>query len=243
MKQTLPHYRRLQIAIATSALIQSVVSASAVEYNYNLTRDWSDTQNPNGVWSYNYNTTPISTHQTFWWGQAGWGDLWIADGSILKGFYPTGMTDPWGNLVGPPHDWQTNDVMMHALSVPYGGQSTFLNVTWTSPADGTIDIIGRAWDGEIFADRDVAWELIVGGQVIAQRNSVQGLYRTNFNARFAANLVPGQRLKNIPVTKGEVVEFRVIAMTYYGHFVGVEESITLKRPVRFCGMPVEKCKP
>ncbi len=235
MKPTFHTLRQLLIAIITTLLLlQSMGKASAARLIYDLNADWSNTQNPNGVWSYNNNTSPISVFQTFWWGEAGWGYLWIGDGCIIKGSQPTG-TDPWGNPAGPSHDWLPGDVMMHALSIPYGGDTTFLNVTWTSPADGTIDISGRAWDGEISPDRDVAWSLIVGGKVVAERSSIRGLYRNNRQARFESNRVGRNRLTDIRVRQGEVVEFRVITDTYYGHFVGVEERITLKtnRRLRF----------
>ncbi len=193
---------------------------------YDLNSDWSDTSNPNGAWSYNLGSAPISQHQTFWWGQSGWGYLWIGDGAILRGSSPGGMLDPWGSLVPPPHDWQPTDVVLHALSIPYGGDTTFLNVTWTSPADGTIDISGRAWDAQIYADRDVRWVLTVGGETFAARSSVQGLYRTDAGAQFGSNLAAAHGLNAIPVTAGEVVEFAVVAQTYYGHFVGLDETIS-----------------
>ena len=50
------------------------VSAGKIEpVTYDLNADWSDERNPNGAWSYNSGNDPISIHQTFWWGQAGWG--------------------------------------------------------------------------------------------------------------------------------------------------------------------------
>jgi hypothetical protein len=216
-----------QAAILAAALL--VLSAPTVRadlFIYNLVNDWSDTQNPHGSWSYNYNNAPIAVFQTFWWGQPGWGYYSIGDGCIIRGSAPTG-TDPYGNVVPPANDWQPGDVMMHALSLPYGGASTFLNVTWTSPAAGTIDIDGRAWDGLIISGRDVAWSLSVGGQTIAQRSSVFGLSRSDAGAQFSSNLSPSQALTGIPVSQGEVVEFLVATDTYYGEFVGVQENITL----------------
>ena len=208
------------------ALLQSAANSFAEKLTYDLNRDWSNTQNPNGTWSYNENNQPISVFQQFWWGQSGWGYLWIGDGCIIKGNYFEGLTDPWGDVIGPAFDWQPGDVMMHALSLPYGGDSTFLNVKWTSPGDGMIDINGRAWDGQIFADRDVAWVLVVGGNAVAQRPSVIGLHRVDAEAQFASNLTAGASLKHIRIKQGDVVEFRVMAKTYYGHFIGVEETIT-----------------
>ena len=193
---------------------------------FNLTKDWSNTSNPNGAWSYNQNTTPISQFQTFWWGDSGWGYLWIGDGCILKaGNYPAGQTDPWGNLIAPAHDWKAGDVVLHALSLPYGGDTTFVNVTWTSPGDGKIDLSGRAWDAEIFADRDVSWSLMVGSNTVAQCASVRGIFRKDKSARFNSNRIGKRPLSGIPVTQGEVIEFQVAATTYYGQFVGVEEQI------------------
>jgi len=208
------------LPLAASAVVPGV-------YHYSLVNDWSDTQNPNGPWSYNMNSAPITTHQTFWFGQAGWGYSYIADGSIMKGSYYTDMIDPWGESSGTAHDWLPGDVMMHALSLAYGGDSTFLNVAWTSPADGTINIDGRAWDGQLFAGRDVGWQLTVGGHAIAQLGSVYGLFRNDAAAQFGNNLVNGNQLNNIAVTKGEVVDFLVATDTYYGQFVGIQENIDL----------------
>jgi hypothetical protein len=223
--RTLPVWR-LVTTIFTLALLLSTGTARASKTIYDLNRDWSNDQNPNGVWSYNWNDVPISQFQTFWWGQAGWGYLWLGDGCVIKGSYPAGMIDPFGDLVGPAFDWQPGDVMMHALSQPYGGDSTFVNVRWTSPGDGWIEISGTAWDGEIFSDRDVAWMLIVGGNTIAQRQSVIGVHRDDAGARFDSNLLAGNSLKHIRVAAGDVVEFRVLTDTYYGHFVGINETIT-----------------
>jgi len=206
-------------------------SAATVTNTYDLNADWSNSQNPNGAWTYNYNGSPIGTFQMFWWGQPGWGSWSLGEASILKGSQPTG-SDPWGNPVGPAHDWQANDVMLHAMSVPYGGDTTFVNVKWTSPSAGVIDITGRAWDGEIFPDRNVSWQLLVNGKAIAQRVSLRGLNRNDKGAPLAANLTGRRKLQKIPVRKGTIVEFRVITESYYGHFVGLEETITLRTKQR-----------
>jgi len=223
-------HRSVLIIAAILASLMSVATVTAAKIRYDLNADWSTTQNPNGFWSYDQNDVPISVFQQFWWGQSGWGYLWLGDGCIIKGSYFAGITDPYGNVIAPAFDWQPGDVMMHALSIPYGGGSTFLNVKWTSPEDGMIDITGRAWDGEIFADRDVSWMLIVGGNTIAQRSSVIGLHRGDSGAQFESNVIHRNALKNIRVKKGAVVEFRVMAETYYGHFVGISETITFIGP-------------
>ena len=114
----------LNLQTVISAAILAVVlllllspSAPADVFNYSLVNDWSDSQNPHGPWSYNQNNAPISVFQTFWWGQPGWGYIYIGDGCIIRGSAPTGP-DPFGGTVPPANDWQPGDVMMHALSLP-----------------------------------------------------------------------------------------------------------------------------
>lgn len=211
-------------AVVVAGLVSPVTAKPARTITYDLNADFSTISNPNGAWSFNDNNTPISTFRTFWWGEAGWSDIpYLGDGCIIKG-NPIPSPDPWGNVFAA-NDWQPGDVMMHALSIPYGGDSTFLNVKWTSPEEGRIDITGQAWDGEIFPDRDVAWQLRVDGKVIAQRSSVFGLTRDDLAADFQSNIVGRSRLSNLPVRTGTVVEFRVITDTYYGHFLGINETI------------------
>ena len=226
--------RKSYINVVISAVLLTFWSgsvASAQTFIYSLKHNWSNTQNPNGVWSYNYGDSPIPVFQTFFWGQAGWSVFDFAEASILKGSPPPeGSTDPFGDPIPPVNDWRRHDVMMHAMSIPYGGGSTYVNVRWTSPGDGTITIAGRAWDGMVsgYPGRDVGWALLVGGQTFAQRYSVLGLHRGDEGAPFGDNLVGTASLKNIPVTRGEIVEFRVISNTFYGQFVGVEETIVFK---------------
>jgi hypothetical protein len=219
------------VAVTALALLQSAGTASAIVGTvYNLNTDWSDTSNPNGVWSYNYGNSPIPVHQTFFWGGAGWGTFSFGEAAALKGNpIATGTPDPFGGTTPAVHDWLPGDVMMAAISIPYGGDTTFINARWTSPGSGTIDITGRAWDGMIegYGDRDVAWALLVGGQTIAQHLSTVHVFRGDGAAQFANNLLPGKTLTGIPVNPGDIVEFRLMTDTYYGQFVGVEESITL----------------
>jgi hypothetical protein len=210
---------RLQIRglIVLAFLALSIVPAQASTFN--LTSQFSQSSNPNGVWSYNMSGSPIIAPLNTGYG-AGWGYFPSADASILQA---TSAVDG--------HDWQVGDVVMHAPSVPYGGPTTFLDIDWRSPANGTISISGSAWDAAFYDGRDANWWLSVGGTTIASRGSVFGLYRSDPAAQFSSNLLPAQNLTGIGVTAGEVVRLGVATDTYYGHFVGVTEEITLTEPV------------
>lgn len=194
---------------------------------YDLREDWSSTENPNGVWSYNHNTFPI-TQALSWQGHTGWGYRRSADGCIVQ------IGDP--NTTTHRHDMRQGDIVMHALSMPFEGDSKSVNVTWTSPAPGTIDICGRAWDAAIAQDRDMTWSLMVGGREVAQRSSIRGISREDREAQFSANPSEHGDLTGIPVKRGTHVEFRLSTVTHYGHFVGIELQIALNtmalNPVR-----------
>ena len=201
-----------------TGLCTAISSATASLTTYDLTSDFSTTANPNGVWSYEMNGAPITQPLNF--GVAlGWGYNPVADSSILQS-----VAAGWGQ------DVQVGDIVMHAPS-QYNGPGAFLDFKWTSPASGTISISGKAWAASFYADRDANWTLSVGGTDIASRAGVYGVYRSDSAAQFDSNLLPGGSLTGINVTAGEVVEFTVKTDTVYGHFVGVQESITLNTSV------------
>ncbi len=208
------------LATAAAAIFGMVDLVSANVVYYDLVADWSNSQNPNGPWSYNHNNIPISAFQYFWWGASGWCYNTASDGAIYQGAPNTPVS-------GPPHDWQSSDIVIHALSEPYGGRTTFANIKWTSPDDGAITISGRAWEVLFEPDRDVAWTLLLNDQVIAARSTTRGIYRTDAVAPFSANLLPGRTLTGLSVNPGDIVEFSTATNTYYGHYVGVDLNIAL----------------
>ncbi len=204
------------LMVAAGLLASAGFVASAGIVTYDLSADFSQTSNPNGVWSYNLNNTPITAQLP-----GGWGYYPNYDSSITQVSSSSSV-----------YDVQAGDILMHAPSVPYGGPSTYLDIAWTSPANGVISINGSAWAANEWlasfgSSRDANWWLSVGGTEIASRSSMYAVSSTDNTAQFASNLLPGSSLSGISVTAGEVVEFGVAANTYYGYFVGVDEAITL----------------
>jgi hypothetical protein len=210
---------RLNISVLTVAILFAGHVLPAHGSSFSLTGDFSRTTNPNGAWSYNMSGAPITATLNTGYGE-GWGYYSSADASILQ-----------ATSAVAAHDWQVGDVVMHAPSVPYGGPGVFLDIDWTSPANGTISIDGNAWDAAFDSGRDANWWLSVGGTPIASRGSVFGLNRTDSAAQFGSNVLAAYSLTGIQVTAGEVVRFGVATDTYYGHFVGVTENITLNQSV------------
>ncbi len=205
--------KRRQMALgflAVSAAVLSVNMASAETITYDLQQDFSTTQNPNGVWSYDLGGSPITSQISGVYG-TGWcymtGAYGYYDGSIIIGAASGGLTP--------------GSIAIHTYS--FGGDDS---ITWTSPAAGTIDISGLAWD-EDFGGRDAKWTLTVGGQTIAFCPSIDGIQSTDAQASFANNVVSGESLNNIPVCAGDVVAFTPHTTTQYGHFMGVNMDVVM----------------
>jgi hypothetical protein len=99
------------------------------------------------------------------------------------------------------------------------------NVTWTSPIDGTIDISGRIWDAYHDPDRDDRWALMLNGTVIAERTTIRGIRRGDFEAQLPFNLVPGHSLTGVPGNVSDVLIFEAEALTWAGHFLGVDLTV------------------
>lgn len=176
---------------------------------WDLATDFSTTSNPNGVWSYTEGGNPIAPIA------GGWGNYSTYDGSILK------LDDSW---VGT-HDTQAGDVVVHSLSIPYGGASTFVGVTFTSPLTGLYNISGQAWDAE-FSGRNANWTLSVNGQLVAEyTNGVYGLYRNDAAAQFSNNVLAGKSLNGVNLAAGEQITFLTQTTTYYGYFMGVNLTV------------------
>ena len=197
-----------------SATQSFTLTVEAKRSHYSLVNDWSDTQNPNGPWSLNSGSTVMPN-----WHVISGGTCWDIDGSTNPSWSKaTAATDfhPW-------LDRQVGDVIAQAWW--WGSART--NVTWTSPGNGPIDIVGRMWDaiGSSFdGPRDGDWALQLNGTVLAQRTSILGLTRSAAGAAFADNVLPGKSLNGLTVGVGDVLTFSIGGRTT----PGVQLDITFR---------------
>jgi hypothetical protein len=180
---------------------------------YDLSADWSTTNNPNGPWSYNQGLAPLPVFTSNWHG---------------TGLNAWGRTDnqppAWGLLTIPMGNGGPGDVVVHSTN--FEGVPT--NVTWTSSASGIIDISGQAWDVGHDGTRDDQWSLLLNSVVLASRSSIDGVAKDSLQADFANNLVIGQSLSALAVQPGDVVTFQIqVNHADFGHFSGVELAIEL----------------
>jgi hypothetical protein len=150
------------------AVIAGSIREAAAQMVWDLAADWSDAQNPNGVWSYNGSPgTPIALHQSPDWDstdccytqdQPAWAldvapnndhiPFWLKVVSPVTFFTPgvEGFDEPIGTVVTHPK-----------------GAGVPSSVTWASPIDGFIDISGGVWVAQLHDSRSSNWILSING--------------------------------------------------------------------------------
>jgi hypothetical protein len=204
------------------ALLAVVFTAHAATV-WDLRTEWSDTQNPNGVWSYNAGNTVLP------WVQ----DLPHMSGSSQGGWAvpKTGQTPAtlpfWFRFGGPPSssfDFDVGDVVVHTTAE--GSTTGEASIKWTSPITGVIDIEGSAWMDDYYPERGNRWTLYVRGHVIstALLSATDPYSRTN-RFDFSQGSGGSSALENIPVVAGDVVTLEFARTTRAGYFSGVDLTI------------------
>ncbi len=216
-------FRLIAIAFLAFNLIGGVAQASIT---YDIASDWSDTQNPNGLWSYNDGGGPIPNHipvddPTF--AQPRWAYTGNGPGHIVM----------WLKAIYPINDWLEGDVVTHTWDGSWGngGDSTpHSNVTWQSPQDGIIDISGSVWLA-VDRSRSVDWSLSVRGTTLTGGSLYSG---DPYNRANPFDLSTGWSgasvLSNIPIYSGDIVKLTLATKSYLGEFTGINLTITQTIP-------------
>jgi hypothetical protein len=137
---------------------------TALAQSFDLRANWSNTQNPSGPWSYrdgSQHLLPGTTDwdvppSTFWTApQPGWATTRSGTTGATPFIFRSNGTETF------PHDWIAGDIILRtrdpadgtgngAHSTGPGGPGTGTGpaiITFTSPLDGLITIVGSVWPG------------------------------------------------------------------------------------------------
>jgi hypothetical protein len=127
---------------------------------YDLKTDWSDTQNPNGTWSYR---------------STDYGELFINDpyAWLLTSDPEDGWIKKSTSPIAVPGVLEVGDSY-----ISLGGLVNGIIVRWTVPASGTITISAALWD--VHVDRPVfapatPWQLLHNGGLLTEGSVPRGL--------------------------------------------------------------------
>ena len=201
-------------AVALSlSLLAGIHTAHAVIYD--LSTDWSDTVNPNGVWSYGDSVGPITMQQSSYLaaGQNAW--AFSNDGpGIIASWLRTSqnglpqldyllgdvITGPWDGNVGQP------------------GRGPASVVRWTSPIDATIDVSDFTWNAHLGGGQEIDWSLSVDGNVLQS-----GTLATNGTSSRSATTPFSQT--GIAVQAGDVLAFGFQPHNFFANWAGLSLTI------------------
>lgn len=138
----------LKLALSFFCLSLGIVRGGPIHYD--VVSDWSPTANPNGVWSYVWNGSPLAYQTGGFWGA---GEV-FAPGNVSGNFLPAFWLSPEGVYV---HAWD-----------PSNGQPgpEVCSLVWTSPGDGVISLSGSIAYAQAPLDRSDDFVLSLGGSVL-----------------------------------------------------------------------------
>ena len=144
-------------------------AAVANEIVFDLSNGWSDTNNPNGVWSYDAAPgVPLSVHQDNLWNvtppQPGWayepggknGGIPLFEKSVTAWGAPDNA--PQGSVV-----ISDNDPFNSPSNLAYAPAG----FTWTAPQSGQILINGSMWEVSRYLGRSEDWTLALNGKTLS----------------------------------------------------------------------------
>lgn len=217
--------RRLNFSVGTIALSLIALPVVANATVYDLNADWSNSNNPNGAWSYRegVNLLPaVASWQSTLggWGTAQPGWAYSENGNNRLPFiFKSNGSETFG------HDWSAGDVLMHSTDGANGVGSGPGNVAWTSQFDGVATITGSAWLGRDIG-RAVDWKLFKNASLLTSGHLADGDPYSKANPfDFAAGSGGAGVLANIAVNTGDQLILQLETVSSSGEFVGMNYTI------------------
>jgi hypothetical protein len=187
------------VFLFVSIMLLMLLPGNSFATTYDLKSDWSDTNNPNGVWAYWQETTILPQQSDF----AGKGS-----GFALAPFPGLNHVPVWLQYDKDLDNFKSGDIAVHATSHDsiYSSKSyapTYL--TWTSPINGTISISGNIWFGGYTGSdyRATNWNLYLNDNQLDSGMVDKNNSSRNFPMYFDGDIL------NLTVKTGDIVKFQV----------------------------------
>ena len=204
-----------------------VFSAAAHAQTYDLAADWSDVNNPNGVWAlYKAPGQLFTINQADWYGNETNQPAW-ADATGPDPFPPNPLAPMWAKAIGDVGTLSQNiydgfvdagTVIMHSAEAFRTG-TDFSSVVWTSPQDGLIRFDTDLWIAKAF-DRPHTWELRKNGAVHIAGSLTQADPYTKTNPLHLSGAIPVAANDQI-----ELLMYRPLGTLVPGTLIAVNHRI------------------
>ncbi len=198
--------------------------SQASTISYDLATDFSDTSNPDGVWSYLQGTTPLPfnvqpTDSNSLDPAAANGYFGVAANFSVAPFVLQTSADGSAALPFTDNDFLAGDVLVHSTN-PGTGAPVFID--WTAPSAGTITLSGEVWYAHSQVTRSNDYSLTLGGGSALESGTVTNGDGLNAPSTFAI-------VTSMTVTPGEVLalELTPTAGQSFGSLAGVDLTVNL----------------
>ncbi|MEI7466259.1 MAG: hypothetical protein WCJ87_13010 [Burkholderiales bacterium] len=184
---------------------------------YSLVNDWSDTTNPNGVWSYLRAGAPFPATVANW---SQFGTAWADSATPGFGFAPSLFKYDGPGTGNQSIDALAGDIVGHTQTNDANAGAGELAVRFTAPFAGLATISGSVWDAHTSVIRRQQWNVWVNGQS-SSSGVVLGDGTNGRNARDTF-LLSGLQLE-----QGALVELRLSRYIDNGGLLGMTFDVDL----------------
>ncbi|MBX9628342.1 MAG: hypothetical protein K2X82_31370 [Gemmataceae bacterium] len=213
--------------LAAVACVGGLAGPARAGLVYNLANDWSDVNNPNGVWALDKAPgTPFTVNQSDWWANGTKQRAWADQPFPQQAHVPVWMKVTAPSQFTDPNFVDAGTVVVHGAETGRTG-TEFTSVVWTSPVEGIVDIAGGAWVLKSF-DRPMIWEFSKNGTSLTSGTLTQGDPYTKSNPFDFAAGSGGASALSFAVAAGDTVTLTVYRgpTAPYSTFVGLNLTIT-----------------
>jgi hypothetical protein len=197
------------------------VGCSSALAQYDLRADWSETANPNGVWTYREGNNPLP--HVDWW-QRSLGGWTMAQPGWARSEDDNTRLPFWFRSNGSetfPHDFLAGDIVVHTTDDTNGAGSGPANVAWTAPGYGRATISGAVWPGRDIG-RGNTWTLYQDGVAISSGTVASGdEYDRDHPFDLATGSGGAAPLQDRLMCGGNQLRLEFVRTTSSGEFVGV----------------------
>jgi hypothetical protein len=227
-----------------AAAMSLLLAATATGQTWDLRTDWSDTQNPNGAWSYragNLLLPPQPIHEPSCWLSPQFAWARSAGGSDrFPALYRQNAAMSSG--CSPATEIQNGDIASHTGDGPSGSGGWSTVFAWTSPLPGLVSVTGAIWIGRDIGRR-VDWSLKLNGTSMTSGTVYSGdPYSRAAPFDFANGSGGPSVLQLIAVVPGDeiTVEAAQGSGSPFGDIVGVQFTVSGGPPTPACAAQVQQ---